>query len=223
MNTNLIKNNPLHIITELYQDSIQRLPKTGQHLLGHQTEDLIIVYQAYNHNIADFAVENQFLGGNHYSYSRMSWIKPNFLWMMYRCGWAEKENQERVLALWIQKTDLEKILGEAAISSFNPKYYESHAQWRAGLDQKEVRLQWDPDHDPYGNKLQRRAIQLGLKGKMLEAFGKRQIRKIEDVTNFVKLQKQLLDAGRLDELLVPFETAFKTTDAALNDRVGIEG
>ncbi|WP_439697700.1 DUF4291 domain-containing protein [Mucilaginibacter sp. AW1-7] len=222
MNTNLTKNNLLHITTELYRNSIQRLPKTGQHLLGHQTEDLIVVYQAYNHRIADFAVEHQFLGGNHYSYSRMSWIKPNFLWMMYRCGWAEKENQERVLALWIQKTDLEKILGEAAISSFNPQYYQSHAQWMADLEQKEVRLQWDPDHDPYGNKLQRRAIQLGLKGKTLEDFGKHQIRKVQDVTDFVKQQKQLLDAGCLDELSVPFETVFKTSDAALNDRVGIE-
>ncbi|SEP03117.1 hypothetical protein SAMN05428947_10641 [Mucilaginibacter sp. OK283] len=44
MNTNLTKNNLLHITTELYRDSIQRLPKTGQHLLGHQTEDLIVVY-----------------------------------------------------------------------------------------------------------------------------------------------------------------------------------
>ena len=31
----------------------------------------------------------------------MSWIKPNFLWKMYRCGWATKEGQEIVLAVWI--------------------------------------------------------------------------------------------------------------------------
>jgi hypothetical protein len=61
-----------------------------------------------------------------------------------------------------------------------------------------------------------------LKEKMLEAFGKHQIKKIEDITHFVKQQKQLLDADRLDALLVPFETAFKTGDAALNDSVGIE-
>ncbi|SEP03180.1 hypothetical protein [Mucilaginibacter sp. OK283] len=57
---------------------------------------------------------------------------------------------------------------------------------------------------------------------MLEDFGKHQIRKVQDVTDFVKQQKQLLDAGCLDELSVPFETVFKTSDAALNDRVGIE-
>jgi hypothetical protein len=210
------------ILTELYKDSLSRLPQTGQHILAHQTDDLMVVYQAYNHNIANFAVQNQFLGGNYYSYGRMSWIKPNFLWMMYRCGWAEKENQERVLALWISKTDFETILNEAAISSFNPCYYESHDQWKTDLATKEVRLQWDPDHDPYGNKLQRRAIQLGLKGKVLEKFGKHQIRKIEDVTGFVKEQKQLLDNGRLDELHIPFETLLNIANAPLKERVGIE-
>jgi len=25
--------------------------------------------------------------------NRMTWIKPNFLWMMYRSGWASKKNQ----------------------------------------------------------------------------------------------------------------------------------
>ena len=54
----------------------------------------IRVYQAYNNKIADEAIK---LGrfGEHFSLTRMTWIKPSFLWMMYRCGWAEKENQER--------------------------------------------------------------------------------------------------------------------------------
>lgn len=93
----------MNIITEFYQQALEHWPKTGQHILAHQTNEEIVVYQAYKKSIARFAAENQFLGGNEYSYNRMSWIKPNFLWMMYRCGWAEKENQESVLALWIRK------------------------------------------------------------------------------------------------------------------------
>ncbi|MFM7854759.1 MAG: DUF4291 family protein [Flammeovirgaceae bacterium] len=27
------------------------------------------------------------------SLNRMTWMKPNFLWMMYRSGWATKHNQ----------------------------------------------------------------------------------------------------------------------------------
>ncbi len=212
----------MKISTELFNQSIQRLPKTGQHILGHQDGKLIVVYQAYKNSIADFAVKNQYLGGSDYSYTRMSWIKPNFLWMMYRCGWAEKENQERVLAFWVDKTDFEIILKEAVLSSFNQKYYDNHDQWKTELNSKEVRLQWDPDHDPFGNKVERRAIQLGLKGKVLEKFGRHQIKKIEDITDFVREQKKFLDSGRLDELLVPIETVFRMADNKQNERIGVE-
>jgi hypothetical protein len=212
----------MKIPIELYNQSLLRLPKSGQHILAHQDENLIVVYQAYKNSIADFAVKNQFLGGTDFSYSRMSWIKPNFLWMMYRCGWAEKENQERVLALWVNKSDFEIILEEAVLSSFNQKYYDNHDQWKKELNTKEVRLQWDPDHDPFGNKVERRAIQLGLKGNLLKKFGKHQIEKIEDITDFVKYQKQLVDNKQLDRLSVPVETIFKMADAKQNARIGIE-
>src|SRR4051794_5128059 len=115
----------MKISTELYNASVGRLPKAGQHILAHQTDDDIVVYQAYKPSIANFAVSNQHSGGSDFSYNRMSWVKPNFLWMMYRCGWAEKENQERVLAIWIDKKDFEKILYQAVFSSFNPQYYEN--------------------------------------------------------------------------------------------------
>ena len=50
----------------------------------------IRVYQAYNDVIADEAIK---LGtfGEYFSLTRMTWIKPSFLWMMYRCGWTEKD------------------------------------------------------------------------------------------------------------------------------------
>jgi len=204
-----------------YSETQQLWPDSGQHILGYQNDNTIVVYQAYKNSIANFAVKNQVLGGSEFSYNRMSWIKPNFLWMMYRCGWAEKENQERVIAIWINKSDFETILDQAVVSSFNSKYYDSQDQWKQELGTKNVRLQWDPDHDPYGNKLTRRAIQLGLKGNMLEQFGKEQIRRIEDVTDFVKEQKRYVDAGHLDKLMIPAESVFKPTNIALGAKIGI--
>lgn len=211
----------LAIITETYAQSLERLPKTGQHITAHQTADEIVVYQAYNHQIADFAIQNQYLGGDAFSYNRMSWIKPNFLWMMYRCGWAQKENQERVLALWLKKTDFESILQEAVFSSFKAGHYDSHEQWRADLEQKPVRLQWDPEHDPFGNKIERRAIQLGLKGIVLENFGRRQVTRIEDVTDFAKGQYAYLQSNPVETLQVPIETVYRTGDEELNKRIGL--
>lgn len=108
------------------------------------------------------------------------------------------------------------------MSSFNNKYYDNTEAWKSELNSKGVRLQWDPDHDPYGNKVERRAIQLGLKGQILEEFGKRYIKRIEDITGFVVQQKHLLDAGKIDKLLVPVETIFKPSDKLLNNRIGID-
>ena len=54
----------------------------------------VVVYQAFNPEIAQYAVQNQHFGGPAYNFNRMSWIKTNFLWMMYRSGWATKKNQE---------------------------------------------------------------------------------------------------------------------------------
>lgn len=205
-----------------YLEQKKNIPQSGQVILGQQTNDLIVVYQAYNKQIAEYATTNQKLGGNHFSYNRMSWIKPNFLWMMYRCGWAEKENQENVIAIWIKQSDFEIILDNAVYSSFQESIYESKGKWKNELEQKNVRLQWDPDHDPFGNKQERRAIQLGLKGDTLKVFGEEMIQKIENITNFVKTQKQFVDKSKIENLIVPTERPYKTTNQILNDKLGIE-
>ena len=149
--------------TESYNQSIERLPTRGQQIIGYQHDNSIVVYQAYKRSTAEFAATNQFFGGDGFSYNRMSWIKPNFLWMMFRCGWAEKEGQEGVLAITISKSFFLEILSKAVISSFNIDYYADQNQWKQDLNEADVRMQWDPDHDPFGNKIARRAIQLGLK------------------------------------------------------------
>ena len=63
--------------------------------------ETIVVYQAYRPQIGHFAVKHGYFGGE-FKLTRMSWIKPNFLWMMYRCGWAQKPGQEVVM--WMKNT-----------------------------------------------------------------------------------------------------------------------
>jgi len=210
------------IKTELYRDSVKRLPVSGQQIIGYQAANSIVVYQAYNRSIADFAVANQYLGGPAFSYNRMSWIKPNFLWMMFRCGWAQKENQEAVLAITISKDFFVEILSNAAISSYSSAYHQSHDQWKEELNRKSVRLQWDPDHDPFGNKVSRRAIQLGMKDDILERFGKIEVKEIENITPFVIDQLQLVEKRNMDDLVVPYETIFQIPDSELAKRIAIE-
>ena len=47
--------------------------------------DTITVYQAYGHAITDAALAAQRFVAP-FSYGRMTWVKPSFLWMMERCG-----------------------------------------------------------------------------------------------------------------------------------------
>lgn len=185
-----------------YNDYEALVPQSGRHIIGQERGENIIVYQAFNPKTSDFAVTHQRFGGKHYKYTRMSWIKPNFLWMMYRAGWASKEHEQRVLAIEIPKTSFEEVLGEAVHSVFIEEVYGTEAKWKSALADSEVRIQWDPDHDPYGNKLDRRAIQLGLRGSMLRNFGMEWIQSIEDITPFVHEQKAILDTGDLSALQV---------------------
>lgn len=69
----------MHLKTITYPAYEAQAPQKGKHILAQTTEDNIIVYQAFNPRIAAYAVEHQAFGGEHYRFTRMSWIKPNFL------------------------------------------------------------------------------------------------------------------------------------------------
>ena len=207
--------------TEKYSEQEKRLPKSGSQIIGCKEGENIIVYQAFNPQIANYAVANQRFGGNAYSFNRMSWIKPGFLWMMYRAGWGTKEQQERILRISLPIIHFKTILQQATFSSFKSDVYASAENWKAELEKTEVRLQWDPDHDPYGNKQERKAIQIGMKGEMLKNFCTTWIVKIEDVTGFVKEEYEKVLTKNVQELNVPYEEVIPLNDEAIEKRIGI--
>lgn len=164
--------------TERYQDQKARWPASGRHILAQYDDENIIVYQAYRPSIGRYAAEQQVFGGD-FSFSRMSWIKPNFLWMMYRSGWGTKEGQEVVLAVTLPRTLFDEILAAAVPSTFTSALYPDQESWKKAVEGSNVRLQWDPDHSPTGGPLERRAIQLGLRGDMLRRYGRDDVVSIE--------------------------------------------
>lgn len=125
------------------------------------------------------------------STSRFSTIsqKPNFLWMMYRCGWGTKEGQELVLGLRIRRAFFDTLLDAAVPSAFDATRYATPQAWQDAVAASEVRRQWDPDHAPSGAKLPRRAIQLGLRGKLLRAFATTELMEVIDMTGFIAKQR----------------------------------
>ncbi len=148
------------------------------------TENTIRVYQAYSPMIAEEAVIKGTFG-EHFNLNRMTWIKPSFLWMMYRCGWAQKPGQERVLAIDIYREAFDEIVCNAVPSSYHLESGISAEEWKQAVAHSDIRCQWDPERDIYGNPLPYRSIQLGLRGKAVYNYVNHWIVQISDITEYV--------------------------------------
>lgn len=208
------------LVTEPYRDQLAAWPKAGRHVLAQFDDETVVVYQAYRPAIGQFAAAHGVLGGE-FSYSRMSWVKPNFLWMMFRSGWGTKENQEVTLALRVRRTFFDGLLAAAVPSSWAPEGFATEAEWSKAVARSAVRVQWDPDHNPAGGKLERRAIQLGLRGDTLEAFGRRELLEVIDLTEFVAEQREGLASRGVAGLVTPRERVYRPADSELAARLGL--
>src|SRR5260370_23902555 len=127
--------------------------------------------------------------------------------MQYRSGWERKEGQEVTLAVRIKRSAFDEILSLAVPPSYQADRYAREAAWKQAVEQSQVRQQWDPDHDPSGAPLERRAIQLGLRGETLARYAREWIVEIEDISDFVAEQRQYAH-GDYAGLVVPRERVY---------------
>ena len=207
--------------TEPYQAQAEIWPSRGRHILAHFDDRTIIVYQAYRPSIGCFAAEHQRFGGE-FSFSRMSWVKPNFLWMMYRSGWGTKANQEMTIALRLRREFFDSLLAAAVSSTWDRDQFASEEEWSKGVSQSLVRLQWDPDHDPFSAKLERRAIQLGLRGETLDAFANRELVEVIDLSEFVAEQRDRVSSKGVESLVTPRERIYRLSDPSVAARLRLD-
>ena len=210
----------MKLLTEPYLKQVTRWPGAGRHILAQFDQNCVVVYQAFSPAISNFALKHGYFGGE-FKLSRMSWIKTNFLWMMYRSGWGTKPRQEVVLAIWLKREAFEEILAQAVHSSYVPEIYPSRTQWQLALKHSPVRLQWDPDYDPCQKPTERRAIQLGLRGRVLSSYAKNWIEQIEDVSNLVRQQYPNRLLRNQTQLLTPRESVYPITDFNLARKLGL--
>lgn len=90
LGTNSASTSTIKHATADYEEQKKTWPSAGRHILGSWDKESIVVYQAFNDAIADYAVEHQTFGGPKFSTERMTWIKPNVctapddIRMMYR-------------------------------------------------------------------------------------------------------------------------------------------
>ncbi len=129
--------------------------------------------------------------------------------MMYRSGWGTKPHQEVTLAIKLRRAAFEQLLQQAVASSFTTSNVSDQALWQQQIAESDVRLQWDPDHDPYGAKLNRRAVQIGIRGNSLVRFSNEWIISIEDISPFVAELRQHVQQQDLSALQTPLERVFR--------------
>jgi hypothetical protein len=171
--------------------------------LAEYDEEGVYFYQAYSSSIADWALEHQRFGGPDFnagsvpayasqerpkdsalhaipvyecalSAARMTWIKPSFAWVLYRSGYGSKHNQERVLKIKLPHVAVASLL--------------SACKCAKGGGGSLGRVQWDPARDLMSAEgaeprrmLRLRAIQIGLRGRLSEAYVAA-VTQIQDVT-----------------------------------------
>lgn len=181
--------------------------KPVRRVLAHFDESTITVYQAFRDEIADGALrDGTFSDG--FSFTRMTWIKPSFGWMLYRCGYGRKEGQERVLRIRITREGFEQILRNATLSHYDADVFETEDGWKKRLREVTNRVQWDPDRNLRLGRLEHRAIQIGIRGPDVRSYVNDWIRGIEDVTALAYEIESVAKAGRDEFPPVPEEREY---------------
>ncbi|MFC0006747.1 DUF4291 domain-containing protein [Micromonospora siamensis] len=166
----------------------------ARQIRARYSSDTITVYQAYPPQIALPAVAaGHFVAP--FKRDRMTWIKPSFLWMMYRCGWATKVGQERVLAVDITRQGFEWALARACLSHYDRALHGDRASWSRRLRTSPVRVQWDPERSLQLTALPYRSLQVGLSGEAVDRYVDDWIVAVTDITPMVHRVRQLLRDG----------------------------
>lgn len=167
------------------------------------------VYQAYSDTIADSALKHQTFVAPPFKMERMTWIKPSFLWMMYRAGWGYKDpGQSRILAMDITHEGFAWALAHGCAS--HPEPGMDAQEWEALKSRSPVRIQWDPERDLHHRPLEHRAIQIGLSGEAVRLYTGEWIQRVTDVTPLAHRICGLVREERLDEAraALPIESAY---------------
>ena len=142
--------------------------------------------------------------------------------MMYRSDWGSKPGQEMILAIRLSRSFFDSLLAQAVESTYDASQYPSYQEWQQALAKSTVRMQWDPDHLPAGGALQRRALQLGLRGRALMDYGRHQVIEVMDLSNFVAEQRDHISPARRSELVTPLERVYLPEDPAIRLRLQLD-
>ncbi|NDV67033.1 DUF4291 domain-containing protein [Bacteroides sp. 224] len=176
--------------------------------------DTIVVYQAYRKEIALPAIRDKKFSSPPFSYTRMTWIKPSFLWMMERSGYGRKSGQEYILAIRIKRSAWEKALSQAVLTHPQEGVYTSGEEWKEKMENTTVNVQWDPERNLRGGKLEYRSIQVGISRHLIKEYNEEWIVDIQDYTPLTNKIYDLRMQGGHDKAkeLLPKEKVYPVSE-----------
>ena len=182
---------------------------TTHEIRADYDRDTIVVYQAYPRSIAEAALQHgRFVAP--FSFGRMTWIKPSFLWLMERSNWGRKAGQEHVLAVRITRRGWEEALGQAVLTHPEKGVYRDAEDWRRQFDAAPVHVQWDPERSLRGAALDHKSIQVGLSRHVIERYVQEWTVEIRDYTPLARKLYGLINTGDAAKVkpLLPREVVY---------------
>lgn len=169
----------------------------------------IVIYQAYRPQIADAALEHQRFVAP-FSLKRMTWIKPSFLWLMYRSRWGQKSSQRRILAVRIARSGWEKALSLGVLTHPEPSVYSNGTKWQTEFETAAVHVQWDTERSLRGAALNHYSIQVGISRNLIHEYVNDWTQEITDMTPLVTKIRRCIRSGNIANArrLLPTERVY---------------
>lgn len=151
----------------------------------------------------------------------MTWIKPSFLWMMYRSDWGSKPGQEHVLRIGLHRAGFDWALEQGLLTHHSPELHGDAGAWKKLVSQSSVLVQWDPERDIALRPLSYRTIQIGLRGQAIHHYVNEWISSIDDVTELARAVRSRAEHDiRAAHEMLPVEQPYPV-DKAVARRLNI--
>lgn len=144
----------------------------------------VFVYQAFKPKIVEVAVE---LGtfGKGFGLDRITWIKPSLCWVLRRTKYGTKNRMQAVARIKISHAAFKEILNQSVETHWNENLFPQQDYWQKTINKSDVIHQWDPERDIVGKRLNRQAIQIGIRGEVIKKYVSDYIIGVEDISDLV--------------------------------------
>ena len=171
----------------------------------------IFVYQAFKPKIVDVAVK---LGtfGKGFGLDRITWIKPSLCWVIRRTKYGTKNRMQAVARIKISHAAFKEILNQSIETHWNEALFPQQKNWQSTINNSDVIHQWDPERDIVGRRLNRQAIQIGIRGEVIKKYVSHYIIGVEDISDLVHEIGKVKKSGSNKYPEMPIEKEYQVSD-----------